>query len=256
MKFQKKFRKYRGKAKRKYGAKKGLLTKMVKDIKTLKKNVRVAYTKHYLYGSFTSTEAGFTFPYWAQNLCNFNTLAPCFGTNETDINGNSHWKWDKMELDLIISANTEKDNMYLTCHVVSLKKDSNLYSKTSGNLFTLTNVVNYINNGISGLSQTSINPDDFTIHYTKRIILGNNSIAGYAPTGTGAGNVKNVVRKKITIYPNTVIKNPDGNVRALTCNQSEAQQYFLIIFNDNSNVDIETPLASLNVLHTIRVPGG
>lgn len=241
--------------------KKGI-TALTRVVNKLKRQIPAALTKHYLYGSFTTTANGFVSPYWSQNLCNFNTLQPCFGTGTTDVNGNNHWKLDKIDIDIILNNNTEPLNLYLNMFIVSLKKGSNLINSATGNLIDLTggttpvSTNHYVSNAVSNLTQIYLNPDEFEIHFRKRLVLGNNNISNYVATGAGNDDVKGTYRKKWTLYPNCNVKNPIGNVKDMIYNTNEAHQYYIIIFNDNSNVDLETPVGYINCLYTIRVPGG
>lgn len=218
----------------------------------IQKQLKVGYTKQFLYGNYDSGSS-LAYPYYAVNLMNLNTLAPCFGTAASDYNNLNKFRHKSMKLDMYLSMDDEMSNVILTCFVVSLHKNTALYTRGTGAL-TLTSGVDYINNALvaSDYAQTWINPKQFKIHWAKRLILGNNGVAANGPSGTGNTAVRNSYRKILKIKTDTMITNPDGNVIDLYANPNASQQYYLIVFNNNSTLDFEYPFLHMNVLHEIE----
>lgn len=226
--------------------------KLQKQINKIVRRLPRAMDTHYLYGNFGG--ASITAPYYVQGLNIWQTLAPCFGTSAIDLTEISSLFWKRLEMDLVIYANNEPANLYISAFVVSLKKHTNLYNRSTGAMNLLNTPNNYVNNAIAGTSQALLNPNDFNIHWRKRIILGNNGQAIPAASGPGSGDVKMYYRTKINIYPNCTVKNPDGNLITLLANADETHQYYLLIFNENSSLDLESPSFALNTLLTIQTP--
>lgn len=228
------------------------VVKLQKQINKINKALKTTYETMYLYGNFSNTTVSTDYAY--QNLCNYSTLAPCFGTAGNDYNFVNQFMARKLELDVAITAGSEPNNIYMTVYLVTLKSAAtSLYSKTTG-VLTLASPANYVTNAVAGISQAMINPKDFNIHYKRRIVIGNNAQAIGAPSGAGNDFVQGTWRKKINVTMKQMVKNPDGNVVSLTCNQEASKQWYLLVFNDNNTVDLEYPYLYINAVWTIDVP--
>lgn len=226
------------------------VVKLQKEINAITKAMKKTYETHHLYGSFTN--GGVSLPYAFVNLSNWNTLAPCYGTVASDYNLLNRFFSKKFELDMYFVYSNEPNNTTMSLYIVSLKKDTNVYNKSTGGL-SLTLNADYIDNiAFSGYSQALLNPKVFNIHWKKRIILGNNNVAIGAPTGTGAGDVKNAYRVYAKVNTKKMITNPEGNVQALTCSQDPTHQYYLLVMNDNIGTDLEYPGYNILLHHEIE----
>lgn len=228
------------------------IVKLQKQVNKLESKLQTGYEKMYLYGSIQDTTV--LSNYEVANLSNYNTLAPCFGTSGADYNTVNKWYSKKIHLDIIIDLGNEPDNVSMTIFVVKLKKDTNLYDKSTGAMVTLSATNNYIQNTLNDKSQVYINPKDFKIVFVDDILVGNNGVAIGTSTGPGNDELKGHYRKRISWKTGFYSSNPDGNLQALTCDPDPTHQYYFLLFNNNLGADLQYPTYSLQVLHEIDVP--
>lgn len=227
------------------------VVKLQKQVNKITKSLTSTYENHYMYGNFSN--AVVTGDYAYQNLCNYATLAPCFGTVGNDYNFVNKFKAKELQMDIVLTNGNEMDLMFCTYYIVTLKNEAtSLYDKNTGAI-TLSKPANYVTNGIAGYSQALLNPKDFTIHYSKQVTLGNNSVAAMGATGAGNDDLKGIYRKHLSFKVNQVGRNPDGNMVGLACNQEASKQWYILFFNDNSGVDLTYPVMDINIVWKIEV---
>lgn len=228
--------------------------KLQKQVNSITNKMKQTYSRNFAYGSFSNTAV--VGPYVAVNLLNFGSIVGCFGTTTNDFNTCNSLIMKKIEIDILLQNGSEIDNMYCQFFIVKLKKDSGLYNKTTGILNSLVVPTNYVINALGGQSQAYVSPNDFTVVYSKKVILGNNGIAGNATSGTGqsSSGAVNTFRTRKSITMNKLYKNPDGNVRDLACSQDPTGQYYAILFNENSSIDLENPQMQMNWVWTFDTP--
>lgn len=236
--------------KKKTNSSKPVVKSLVTQVAKIKKQLKQGTEIQHLYGSYSTTVAA---DYYALNLCNYNALVGCFGSSGNDYNFVNKWKSNYFLIDLMLNANNEPNDVNMSLYIVSLKDSaSRLYDKASG-VLTLASVNDYIMNTASSLAQTLVNPKEFNVHWSKKLIIGNNNIAGFAPTGTGDDTVKNTYRKLIKIRTGHMVYNPISDVKSLTCDQDPSKQYYLLVFNDNIATDVESPSINVTLMHSITV---
>jgi len=191
------------------------LSKLDKAVKNLKKKAKEGVQWLSLNASYSDTAV--SRPYTAYNLLDYANCRVCFGTAVDDLVCNK-WYHSSTDLDLIISAGNEMDNVALTIFIVKLKDEASSKLNTTTGVLTLTNVLDYVNNLASGdYMQAFLNPALFDIKFEKRFSVGNN--ANVAATGGQIGyDSKSLCRYarfsyKLNIGKN--IENPNGNVATL-----------------------------------------
>ncbi|MEO5351329.1 MAG: hypothetical protein H7836_17055, partial [Magnetococcus sp. YQC-3] len=57
------------------------------------------------------------------------------------------------------------------------------------------------------------------------------------------------------LKPRRTIKNPAGNFHTLSASPDPETQYYLLVVNNNSTVDLESPQLRLNVIYSIAIDG-
>jgi len=184
-------------------------------------------------------------------LSNFSNWSAIFGSDANDGNGNAiiHKGFG---LDMYLSLeNTlnEPDTTMFTIFLVSLKDEYNSNSNNFNNVtgdITIAPGFHYAVNG--GL--VMLNKKVFNIHAIKRRVLTNHGTALTAPSAQTQGGtdfrcyIKHRVNKKIVA--------PYGDWKSLACPGDPSKNYFLMVFNDNSSLDLQNPLMKINVVHTVE----
>jgi len=183
------------------------------------------------------------------NLCNYNLMAPVFGADADDDNNYKavHQSFGMdCYLSLENSYNNEENTIGFTIFHVSLNDDiGSAFNPTTG-VLSLTAGEHYVI--VNGM--TMLNKKCFNIHKIIRKTLTNFnaslSVAGAKSQG-GAD-----FRFYIKHSPRTTITNIKGDWKALQSAQDPSKQHYLLIFNDNSTLDGESPAFQYNQVHTIK----
>lgn len=183
------------------------------------------------------------------NLCNYSGYSPIFGADADDDN-NQMIQHKSFGLDTYFSLensiNNEEDTIGFTVFIVSLKDSiGSAFNPGTGGL-SLTDGVHYaMVNGIA-----MINKKVFTIHHTRRFNLTNHGTALANPSAqTQFGTDRRIYFK---VSPNKVIMNPSGDWKALSSAVDPSKQYYMLVFNDNSVADLESPVVSFTSVHTMK----
>lgn len=227
-----------------------VVKKLTKDVKQLKK---VSYEK------FTSLSAiannqNLTADYNQYNLSRiYNQCVPIFGTSPTEISEVNKAMLTSKDIFVSIRQNNEPNFTRMSMFLVSLKDQgatTTVFDPASRSL-VLTSVSDYTIPGNS-YENVMINPKIFNVHAVKRFTMGVEGTAG------PAADTYSQRRWKFTIKPKqSMIENPVGNVFNNSLFGSPidpSQNYFLIIFNDNSIVDLEYPKIDVVVYDHWSVP--
>lgn len=214
--------------------------KQIKSIKNTLKKERV-YGQKVQYYNVTPT-GDLTY----LNLCDFASQVGVFGTAANDLTGNKT-KICSIDLDMYLTASSEKDTIGYTIFLVSLKdnigSDFNTYT---GALGASINNHYIFYNGMAKLN-TSV----FKIHKSKRITMTNFGKAIGDPTSKQQFGLD--CRWNWKIRPNKIVKNAFGDWNTLHSSVDPSNQYYLLIFNDNSGVDFENPNIKLTQLNNYEV---
>ncbi len=184
-------------------------------------------------------------------LSNISNWSAIFGTGADDGQANAMIH-KSMGIDMYLTLeNTvnEPDATQFTIFLVSLKDEfnsnSNNFNNTTGAL-TLASGFHYAVSG--GL--VMINKKVFNIHAVKRRVLTNHGTALTAPSAQTQGGTD--MRCYIKYAPRKKIVAPYGNWSALACPGDPSKNYFLLVFNDNSALDLQSPKIQINVVHTVE----
>lgn len=168
------------------------------------------------------------------------------GANDETANAMIH---KSIGLDMYLSLeNTvnEPDTTQFTMFLVSLKDEfGDQLNLTTGNI-TLSNGFHYTING--GL--VMINKKCFNIHGIKRKVLTNHGTALSAPSAQTQSGTD--FRCYMKVRPNARVNSPYGDWKQLNCPADPSKNYFLLVFNDNSVLDLQNPNIRINVVHTVE----
>lgn len=192
-----------------------------------------------------------TYSYWTR----------CFGTDADDeqakkaVIRKSTTEWS-------IDCNGELDTVGYTIFAVSLKKNASALIDSSGALLpTFVSGTHYTGTG----SRVLLNLNYFNVHYVKRRLTGD--IFGTRGAGT-AGNptMSNLpsgsdvrFRGRINMSYNRgkglAVQNPKGDWKAAGFPQDDTQNYFILVFCDDSTLDAVSPSIKYNTIHSVDVVG-
>jgi hypothetical protein len=156
-------------------------------------------------------------------------------------------------------STTEADPVGISMFVVSLKSVASDLLVAGGSLGTLTNGTHYYGNG----NKVLLNMNFFNIHHVKRIIMGSQSIARPAsganpalqniPSETGSLFKKGRFSILYNKGRGLNVSNPAGDWKAGSYPKSDTQNYFWLIFTDDSTADAASPTLSYNAVNTVEV---
>lgn len=235
------------------------ITKLAKgketQITTLAKAVRLLQTKmrkepEYLNFSqnFSNANLNSSAPL-VQNLTYYTGMNPIFGVASDDLEANKIIH-KSVGLDIRVtlenSVNNEEETIGFTAFIISLKDDIGPYFLPGTGAIQWTNDITHtIQNGM-----VLLNKKMFNIHNQKRFHLSNYGTALSAPAAQTQYGTDQRWYWKCSI--NKIVSNPGGNWKALQSALDPSKCYFLVIFSDNSTIDLESPSCSLTAVHTMQ----
>jgi len=221
---------------------------LAKQVATIKKSMKKdTETFNYMSDGQINVSGNFS----TVSLCDFGNWTRIFGVAPDDENCNTII-WKSMGLDCYLthqSTNDEEENVTYTVFLVSPKDEAGgtCYNPATGNL-SLTAGAHYAyRDGI-----VTLNKKLFTIHKVKRFTLGNfgqnlNIAAGQKQYG-------NDMRWYWKLSLGRKIYAPTGNWRTLNGPTDTGKSLFMLVFNNNSGLDLEYPQLRYNGTHTIQTP--
>lgn len=227
---------------------------MVKDLtkvkSAIKKLTKVSYDRVQMKG-IGVTNQGIISPYFIYHLNNqMSSWTPVFGYDGNDFSNVNKCYVNSYKVDARLTQDNESDLIWYTMFIVSLKDDaadSTTFDPATGAL-TLSTDTHYTVLGAQG--KALINPRMFNIHAYKRFSMGGR-----------AGDQSNPVQRDLsfTIVPKQKqITNPRGNIFAgvgsLSFPKDPSKNYYMILFNDDSAVDLATNKITINLLADMAIP--
>lgn len=175
----------------------------------------------------------------------------CFGYEQSDWNNSNQAYLKSISMQLTFDSANEEDNINYSAFLVSIAKNGDtIYDSSSGVLGALSQPVHYLsNNGMAML-----NKKFFNIIRTKFGTLGNygSAFTSSAAPGTSLTTLDQIYWK---IKPRRTIKNPRGNFHLLKASPDPETQYYLIIVNNNSTADLESPTLNYNIVYSMDIDG-
>lgn len=220
---------------------------LAKSVRTIQRKMRSQH--QYLNYFQGGNQENCNSPLKVINLCEYSAMGAIFGADGDDDN-NQKIVHQSFGIDMYLSLenliNNEEDTVTFTIFLVSLKDNIGTAFNPSSGALTLTNGAHYvIQNGL-----TMLNKKIFNIHKVKRRVLTNHGTALSQPSAqTQYGTDCRFYMKH---SPRTTITNPVGDWKALSSALDPSKQYYLMIFNDNSALDLESPCVSYAITHTMK----
>lgn len=237
------------KGSKKPGAKKSTVS-LAKKVATLSKKMAQQFEQqHYQYGwSDSALTVG---PPTVFPLTQISTWSDVFGTGTNDNHANKAFL-QKLNVRCRIDLNNEEESIGFSVFAVSLKDAIGAFSgapvyNTGSGVLTLANGIHYYR---QANGYTLLNPKCFNIHYAKTFTLTNNGTSLSAPSGQTQFGTDRYMR--MTIPVNKYLISPAGDWKAMICPGDPSKAYFLLIFCDNSSVDLENPVADVDLLATVK----
>lgn len=219
---------------------------LAKAVSSLKRSMR---TQHqYLNYSQGSSALALTGDVQILNLSAYSAWNPLFGTTANDATDNRAVH-SSFGLDMYFNCANEIDRIGFTVFLVSLKDSIGSAFTASSGALSLVNGDHYAM--ING--QALLNKKVFTIHKTKRFELSNNGTALTAPSAQTQFGTDRRFYWKCRV--NKMIINPTGDWKSMSSAQDPSKNYYLLVFNDNSAIDLQNPTLSYAVVHTIKTVG-
>lgn len=176
------------------------------------------------------------------NTASWNVI---FGTDAQDADNNKVI-YKGLGMDLYFNSANEPANITFTCFLVSLTDLIGVnFNVNTGNL----SLVNNFHYTIQG-AQVLLNKKCFKIHKVKRFTLGNNNTALSAPSAQKQYGTDYRFYWKCS--KNQVFMNPYGDWKPINAQLDPNKNMYLLVFNDNSALDLESPTLQYNVVHTVQ----
>ena len=194
-------------------------------------------------------------PYYVYNITNgMNTWGPIFGNDASDIADTQKMYVNSYKFDVRLTQASEADLTLYSGFVVSLKdqaNDSQTWLNSTTGALVLTPGVHYEALGNDG--RVMMNKKYFNIHSYKRFYMGGRVGDQSAPA------LKDL---SFTIVPKQrLVENPGGNIfgtisgrNGLPFPRDPSQNYFFVLFNDNSGLDFENNFITMSGLCNVAIP--
>jgi len=184
----------------------------------------------------------------AINLNNYYGFTDLFGSSVNDSAQNKiiHKSFGMDFYLTLDNTIAEPDTTQFTIFLVSLKDEIGYSYNSATGALGLTAGQHYVMQG--GL--VLLNKKMFNIHKIKRTVLTNHGTSISAPSAQTQGGTD--LRWYWKFSPNKMITNPVGDWKQLSCAQDPSKQYYVLIFNDNSSLDLQNPKLHYNIVHTLK----
>lgn len=184
-------------------------------------------------------------PVEAFHLTNTNSWNVIFGTEANDADCNKVI-YKGLGMDLYFQSNNETAQITFTVFLVSLTDLIGQNFNVGSGALSLVNNFHYVVQG----SQVLINKKCFNIHKVKRFTLGNHGAA----LSTSAAQTQYGTDKRLyfKVPKNQVFQNPYGDWKPIPAQLDPNKNMYLLVFNDNSALDLENPTMQMNVVHTVQ----
>lgn len=215
---------------------------LTKQVNSIKKKVdfdaRTTYLANY-------SNQGVVGPYNQLNLSLINGTTLLYGRDLDDMEQN-RCVWQTCSFNGFISMGNEGNDIGYTMFIVSLRSNipDDLFDASTGTIGPLTANLHYY----SSAGKTFLNPEIFNVHKVKRFLTTN---YGRVTGDSSANTMPSHIPFDITFKPNKKIVSP-SNWYNLVCPSDPAKNYFLLLFSDNSSVDLESPTLEVAVQNIYR----
>lgn len=245
----KKFRKTYGKYKKNYKRR----APIVKRVRKIEKAVKEQTRKLYLVNQSQDQVQNTLLPFIQFRLTAFNNDVSALGTDQNDLLG-AKVKLNKIQMHGRVSlegVDNEEETLNLTMALVSLKDDFAYKLDESNGLLTLVSNEDYYQ--YSGW--TYLNLDVFKVHKIKHLTLTNHGAdLGTSGAQTQMGTDYNFnwnVRPNAIIQARRTTSATTESWKTLICPSDPSKNYWLLVFNDDSSVDVEQAMVKMLCMKTL-----
>lgn len=191
---------------------------------------------------------------YIQPLSQYGNWTPIFGTDADDAS-NHNALWKSTSIDMELDTNGERSAVDYTVYIVSLTKlgQEELFTQASGGLAGPL--------GVTGLTQgthfwsgpsrgfTFLNKRYFNMHFCRRYMTGSNGGQAYE---TASNRKRFYCKLKHNAGKGHRLSNPKGDWKALPSPQVASQNYYVLIFNNDSTAD-QSVYFDFNAIHTLQI---
>lgn len=181
-------------------------------------------------------------------LSNYSAWADIFGTASNDDTANRMiHKSFGMDCYLTLENTVnEPDSTQFTIFLVTLKDNiGSAYAPASSSLSLLANVHYSISGGM-----VLLNKKCFTIHKIIRKVLTNHGTSLANPSAQTQSGTD--YRFYVKHRANHLVTNPTGDWKSMGGSPDPSKAMYMLIFNDNSSLDLQNPKFTYNVVHTVQ----
>lgn len=227
------------------------LTTLAQRVNKLQRKVNGEKEVHYCYHQISLNLSN---DYSSVNLTNYNKLfnsssdsGPLFGSSSIDFDSVNKVQHKSTTIQYTLDMANEPDNVQMTVMCLSLKSGArSLYDPTtSPGPLTIVDGPHFRKVG----GMTMVNKKLFNIHYIKNIHIGNNNQLTSVPTADNG--LYRIYTDYFKIKPNCYVTNPGivggtGDIDVMFGDPKPTQQYFLVVFNNNSGADLQFPTLTAN----------
>lgn len=233
-------------SKRRYRTTKRGYKRLAKKVAKVTKRIMPLVNRCYMQWA-GAVQSSLVSDYAALNICQLNNYAYVFGTSTDDFNMRSI-RIKSFKICNYVNLSNEEETIGFTYFIVSLKKrGTSLFNVSTGSLLGLTSGTHYAK---SSAGMVMLNKEFFRIHAYKKFTLTNWG----AQLNTGAAQSQYGADRRWSnkIHCNMVVTSPAGNALGMPSPQDPSQNYYLLMFNDNSGIDAEYPRWDFNILMNIE----
>lgn len=189
-----------------------------------------------------------TADYTAIHLCGFSSWNNIFGVGANDTTANTiiHKSFGIDCYLTLENTVNEPDTTEFTMFLVSLRDSIGPdFNAGTGALTLAPNYHYYINGGLAML-----NKKIFKIHKTRRVVLTNHGQALSTSSAQSQGGSDKRFYMRMPV--NQKITEPYGDWKSIVAPRDPSQNFYLLIFNNNSAVDLQNPQIRISEVHTMK----
>lgn len=187
-------------------------------------------------------------------LSQYSAWQRIFGTDADD-ESNHKALWKKSSFDFQINTSGERNLIDYAFYIVSLTRlgMEELFTPATGGLAGplgasgLTNGIHYYNNNTQGM--TLVNKKYFNIHVCKRMRTGS---PGSLATDTNDLSKRWYVTMKHNNGKGHLLQSPKGDWKAIPSPQLAGQNYYVLMFNNDSTID-QSVYLSMSGIHNLTI---
>lgn len=230
---------------------------LAKQIQSIKSSMRkekhiINYSAETPGGTIGTQLAG---PVTTLNLSYMSSWNNVFGSG-TDDENNPDAIWKSFGLDMKFASYNEFDTINFTVFLVKCKDSMAPYVNLGTGAVTLTAGTHYVDSYTGGTNAYAnglvmVNKKFFDIVKIRRFSLGNYQTTTSSPAAQTQFGTDRRMYFKVAL--NIKISNPSGSWKGTGCPQDPSSVYLLMVFNNNSTADAESPRLTYNVVHTVQI---